>query len=313
MATFLVALGGNALLRNGEEGKYEEILRNIKKALENLLWIVEDGHDLIITHGNGPMVGHALLRNESCKNAPRMPLNACVADTQGSLGHMISLTLKNLLEKRKIDRDVACMVTHVVVDKNDSSFSKPTKPIGSFYSEEEAIRLRKERKWVMEKDPSGKGYRRVVPSPMPIDIVEKNSIKNLIKNKTIVVASGGGGVPVVKGDALVGVQAVVDKDLASSILAKVVGANYFLILTNINNAYLNFKKENEKPIGKITLEEIEKYYKEGHFPPGSMGPKILAAMEFIRNGGEKVVICSLENAKEAFEEKTGTIIVKNQK
>jgi len=307
----LVALGGNAIKRAEELGTYEEQLRNIYKTCIELAKIIEMGYDIVITHGNGPQIGNLLIQQEAAaKEVPPQPLDVLGAMTQGHIGYLIQRTLKNIFKKRGIKREVATIITQVEVDKNDPAFKNPTKPIGPFYNEKEAeekIRMG----MIMRKVKVGEGktYRRVVPSPEPIRILEGKVIKKLVDEGVIVIASGGGGIPVtLENDEYTGMEAVIDKDLASEKLAEIINADILLILTDVEKVKLNFGKPDEVDIDEMTIEEAKRYYEDGHFPPGSMGPKIQACIRFIEWGGELAIITSLEKAAEALEGKTGTRI-----
>ena len=316
MKTAVIALGGNALLKPEDKGTYEEQMRNVRESAKHLASIIEMGYDVIFTHGNGPQVGNILLQNEIAgkQGIPAMPLDVCVAESQGLIGYMIQQALTNELIKRGINRPVTSLIVQVVVDGNDPAFENPTKPIGPFYSEEEAKRLMKERGWVMREDKARGGWRRVVPSPKPIDIVEKSAIKRLIFGKSpgeIIIAAGGGGIPVIRTpDGYKGVDAVIDKDRASALLAKLIDERLFIILTAVDHVYINYGKDGERALEIVTLDEIKEYYEEGHFPPGSMGPKIEAAIDFLENGGEEVIITSPENLENAIRKKGGTHILR---
>jgi carbamate kinase len=307
----LVALGGNAIKKADELGTYEEQLKNVYKTCVELVKLIEMGYDIVITHGNGPQVGNLLIQQEAAaREVPPQPLDVLGAMTQGHIGYLIQRTLKNILMKRGIKREVATIITQVEVDKDDPAFKNPTKPIGPFYDEKEAeekIRMGMTIKKV--KIGVGKTYRRVVPSPEPIRILEGKVIKRLVDEGVIVIASGGGGIPVtLENGEYTGVEAVIDKDLAGEKLAEIINADILLILTDVEKVKLNFGKPNEVDIDKMTVEEAKKYYEEGHFPPGSMGPKIQACIRFIEWGGEMAIITSLEKAAEALEGKTGTRI-----
>jgi len=307
----LVALGGNAIKKAEELGTYEEQLRNIYKTCIELTKIIEMGYDIVITHGNGPQIGNLLIQQEAAaKEVPPQPLDVLGAMTQGHIGYLIQRTLKNIFKKRGLKKEVATIITQVEVDKNDPAFKNPTKPIGPFYDEKEAeekIRMGMIIRKV--KVGEGKTYRRVVPSPEPIRILEGKVIKKLVDEGIIVIASGGGGIPVtLENDEYTGVEAVIDKDLASEKLAEIINADILLILTDVEKVKLNFGKPDEVDIDEMTIEEAKRYYEEGHFPPGSMGPKIQACIRFIEWGGELAIITSLEKAAEALEGKTGTRI-----
>lgn len=307
----VIAIGGNAIISEGQKGTVEEQYANINKMCPYIADLIEDGYRIILTHGNGPQVGNLLLQSEAAKDKiPVLPIDVCVSETQGQLGYMIKQSLDNLLRERNIKKDVVCVLSRVLVDENDSAFKEPTKPIGPFYSKEEADEIAKTKNYIMVED-SGRGYRRVVPSPRPIDIIEQSSVKTLADNGTIVITVGGGGIPVAEDNgALKGVEAVIDKDYASSLLANQIEADFLVILTGVPQVAINFGKPNQEFLSKMSLEEAKKYYEEGQFPKGSMGPKIEAGIEYLARGGKKVIITSLELLKDAIEGKAGTLIMK---
>jgi carbamate kinase len=291
----VVALGGNALLRGNEIGTIQQQEKNTYDTCINLLNLLNEGYNLVITHGNGPQVGNIMLRNEAGYNnykIPKMPLDICVADSQGGIGYMIERQIYNLFKDQKIKKNVVTLVTQVLVDKDDPAFENPTKPVGAFYLKEEADLLARVNKFVFKEDPRKRGWRRVVPSPQPIDILNKKVIKDLVSKGNLVIASGGGGVPVYRGEdkKLYGVEAVIDKDHASALLAEEIGAEAFYILTDVPKVYLRFHKPDQKPLDVITAIEAQKYYDDGEFAAGSMGPKILAAIKFVNGGGKETVI-----------------------
>jgi carbamate kinase len=310
--TAVVALGGNAITKKGEEDTIARQFRNTRGSLSGIVELIRDGYNLAITHGNGPQVGNAILRVELARDkAPVLPLGICVADTEGGLGYMIEQSLQNRLEKEGIKRDVVTMVTQVIVDREDPSIKEPTKFIGQYYSRQEARKLAKVRGWVVKED-RGKMWRRVVSSPIPLEIVEKKTIKSLVERGVIVIAAGGGGIPVYaeKDGTLEGVDAVIDKDRASAVLARDIEAELLLILTEVEKVALNFGTLLQMDLDKLTVEEAKRYRKEGHFPAGSMGPKIEAAIQFLESGGREVIITSIPKAYDAVKKKTaGTRIV----
>lgn len=312
--TVVVALGGNAILQPGQKGTYEEQMANVHVTCEQLAHMVESGeYRVVVTHGNGPQVGNLLLQNEAGKEvAAPMPLFALGAESQGFIGLMIQQNLGNLLaEQGNGDIPVATIVTQVVVDKDDPAFANPTKPVGPFYSEEEAKALEADKGYNVRED-AGRGWRRVVPSPNPIEINEKDAIRYLVEAKALVIASGGGGIPVIRENGkLVGVDAVIDKDLAGERLAVDVGASIFMVLTDVDSVRLNYKTPDEKVLSKVTIAEAKKHAEEGHFAKGSMEPKVRAAVRFVEAGGEKAIITSLDQAVAALEGKAGTTITKN--
>lgn len=305
-------MGGNAITKKGEEDTIARQFANTRESLRGIVELIRDGYNLAITHGNGPQVGNAIFRVELARGkAPVLPLGICVADTEGGMGYMIEQSLQNRLKKERIRRDVVTIVTQVIVDKDDSSIKEPTKFIGQFYTRQEAKRLARQRGWVMKED-RAKMWRRVVPSPVPLEIVEKKTVKNLVEKGVIVIAAGGGGIPVYveKNGALEGMDAVIDKDRASAILARDIGAEWLLILTDVEKVALHFGTLLQIDLDKLTVEEAKKYQKERHFPPGSMGPKIEAAIQFLESGGKEVIITSISKAYDAVKKKTaGTRIV----
>jgi len=311
--TIVIALGGNAILQPGQRGTFEEQMRNVHVTCEQLAQMVESGkYRIVVTHGNGPQVGNILLQNETGKDvAAPMPLFVCGAESQGLIGLMMQQNLGNLLaEHGKGDIPIATVVTQVVVDKNDDAFVNPTKPVGPFYNEEEAKKLESEKGYDVRED-AGRGWRRVVPSPDPIEIFEKAAIRQLVDARSIVIASGGGGIPVIKEDGkLAGVDAVIDKDLAGERLAVDVGASIFMILTDVDSVRIHHKKPNEQALSKITIDEAKQYHADGHFAKGSMEPKVRAAVRFIEAGGERAIITSLDKAFDALEGRAGTTITK---
>lgn len=309
----VVALGGNAILQPGQTGTFDEQMQNVHDTCQQLAQMVESGkYEVVVTHGNGPQVGNLLLQNEAGKDvAAPMPLFVCGAESQGLIGLMIQQNLANLLaEKGLSEIPVATVVTQVVVDKNDPAFTQPTKPVGPFYSEAEAKALQAEKGYDVVED-AGRGWRRVVPSPDPLEIFEKAAIRQLVDARSIVVASGGGGIPVImENGQLQGVDAVIDKDLAGERLAVDVGASIFMILTDVDSVRLNYKTSEERALAKMTIAEAKTYAAEGHFAKGSMEPKVRAAIRFVEAGGERAIITSLHKATDAIEGNAGTTITK---
>jgi carbamate kinase len=307
--TAVIALGGNAIGATGKEDIHQQFA-NTRTAIDGFIELLRQGYNLAISHGNGPQVGNALLRVERTfpDGIPALPLGVIVADTEGGMGYMIEQSLQNRLLREKIDRDVVTVVTQVVVDKDDPSILNPSKPIGPYYKAEEVEGL-KARGWTV-KDDAGRGFRRFVPSPIPQAIVNRKSIKQLVRQGTIVIAAGGGGVPVYteKDGSYEGVDAVVDKDRASAVLARDIEAESLLILTAVEKVCLNYKKPDQKDLDRLSLNEAREYLKAGHFAAGSMGPKIEAAIQFLEYGGKQVIITSLDKAAQALAGKTGTVI-----
>lgn len=309
--TVVIAIGGNSLIKEGQKGTFEEQYDAVVDTVENVIKLIKDGYRVVITHGNGPQVGNILIQSEAGKNqVPTIPLDIAGAFTQGGMGYMISQVIKNHLHEHKLDYDVATVVSQVLVDKNDKAFQNPTKPVGPFYKTKEELQDKIEKEgWVVVED-AGRGYRRVVASPKPLDIIEKNVIVDLIKNDVIVIAVGGGGIPVIEEDSkLKGVAAVIDKDFASSLLASEIKADLFIISTGVEKVALNFNKPDMKLIDKMTVKECKKYISENHFAKGSMLPKIEASIKFIENGGKHVIITSPEKIYDAVNKKTGTHIL----
>jgi carbamate kinase len=310
MKKAVVALGGNAISHTGKENIHEQFA-NTRKSLEGIVELIQEGYKLAITHGNGPQVGNALLRVERTKkDIPVLPLGVIVADTEGGMGYMIEQSLQNKLMTLGINRDVVTIVTQIIVDPNDPSIINPTKFIGPFYTKKQSEMLAHFFNWVIKED-SGRGYRRVVPSPKPRRIVNRRTIQLLVDHDTIVIAAGGGGIPVyTENDGTYeGVDAVVDKDHASAVLAHDIDAQTLLFLTDVDNAYINYKKAEQQALETIGAEEAMRYLKEGHFPPGNMGPKIEAAISFLTSGGQEVIITSLDKARQAILGDAGTKIV----
>jgi carbamate kinase len=306
----VVALGGNALIKEGQEGTIYEQFANTREVCKSIVKIIKDGWDVVITHGNGPQVGAILLQNDLAKDVtPPMPLGICVAESEGLIGYMIQQCLSNALHNAGIYRPVVTLITQVLVDENDPSFKDPTKPIGPFYSKEEVDEVKQEGYKIKE---FPDGWRIVAPSPDPKSIVEGDIINKMLDDNIIVIASGGGGMPVIEkeGWGLDGLEAVIDKDLASERLAEAIKAELLLILTNVEKVYLYYGNSKQKALEDVSLKDLKEYYEKGHFPPGSMGPKILAAIRFLESGGKKVIISDVEKGWEAFKGKTGTHISK---
>lgn len=308
----VLALGGNAILQPGQATTFENQYDNVKNAASKMADIKESGHQIVVTHGNGPQVGNIIVQNEAAKDqvAP-MPIDVCNAESQGFIGYMLESALKNELISRSIDPKVVSLLTMVEVDKNDPAFKNPTKPIGVFFTEEQSRLMEEEQGYKMVED-AGRGYRRVVPSPEPMIINGVDAIKTLMTD-TVVISSGGGGIPVYRDDQglIHGLEAVIDKDRSGLKLAQQVNADTFIMLTDVPNVYINFGKENEEKLERVTVEEAEQYVAEGQFPAGSMLPKIQAAIEFAKTGKE-AIICSLADAVDALEGNAGTRIIPNK-
>ncbi len=309
--TVVVALGGNAILQPGQRGTFEEQMANVQITCEQLAQMVtSDRYRIVVTHGNGPQVGNLLLQNEAAQSlAAPMPLFACGAKSQGLIGLMIQQQLGNLLIARgRGDIPVATLVTQVVVDKHDPAFEHPSKPVGPFYSEDEAKRLEQEKGYSVRED-AGRGWRRVVPSPDPVEIHERQAIRHLVDAQALVIASGGGGIPVLRENGrLVGVDAVIDKDLAGERLAVDVDASIFMVLTDVDSVRLNYNTPEERALSTLTVSEAKRYADEGHFAKGSMEPKVRAAIRFVEAGGERSIITSLHKAVDALDGNAGTTI-----
>jgi carbamate kinase len=306
----LIAFGGNAILPETQRGLQSEQINNAQKAARLMIHVVKKGYDLILVHGNGPQVGNLLIQmEESITKVPPFSLEVCDAMTEGSMGFMLEKAIVNELRKNSVDKEVATLITQVVVDREDQAFENPTKPVGPFYTKYRAQMLRRQKKWKMIED-SGRGYRKVVPSPRPIDVIPKRIIRDLVNSGKIVIAVGGGGVPVIiNGRGLFqGVEAVIDKDYAASLVAQEVKADLFIILTNVDRVYLNYGAPDEEPIAVMTVKQAEEYLSQGQFPPGSMGPKIKAAIEYIKGGGKEVLITSANYLKASLINRSGTKI-----
>ncbi len=309
MGTIVIAIGGNAIL-NPEKGNPLEQQKLIDETAREIVEIIQKGYDVVLTHGNGPQIGNILAMQEECGIVHPQPLDVCGAETQGLIGYLLQQAIDNRLKEKGIRKQVVTILTQVLVDDSCASFENPTKPVGLYYGEFKAKKMM-EQGIRMIKDE--KGYRRVVASPMPEKIIEEVAIKQLVLAGAVVIAAGGGGIPVVrKNGLLTGVEAVVDKDLTGSLLANAVGAQTFLILTDVEKAALFYGKENQTEIDEMTADEAEQYIKEGHFGKGSMEPKVLAAVKFIRSGGKTAIISSLDKAVPAIEGTAGTRVTAGQ-
>jgi len=304
----VVAMGGHAFIQPGEEGTHDDHSRNARLICRELMALVERGYRLVITHGNGPQVGELLLRQELAKHElPRWPLDVLVAETEGSLGYLMQRALLNELHARGIHRYVVTMITQVVVDPADPAFGAPTKPVGPFLDAEDAARAQDEFGWIIAEEP-GRGHRRLVPSPKPVRIIQADMIREAVRSGNIVVAAGGGGIPVTLDSAgeYVGVEAVIDKDLTSSVLATDVGAELLVILTAVDGVYIDWGKPTKRRLGAVTMAECERYIQQGMFPKGSMGPKVEAIYRFLERGGKRGLITSPAALREALEGRAGT-------
>jgi len=307
----VVAVGGNALIKDKSHQSVQDQFDCAKDTMKHIVDMIEKGWDVVITHGNGPQVGFILRRSEIARDQlHEVPLDYCGADTQGAIGYMFQKALYNEFLQRGINKDVATVVTQTIVDKDDPAFQNPTKPIGSFMDEEEAKDRAAKENWTVVED-AGRGWRRVVPSPIPTRIVEAKVIENLINAGIITVGVGGGGIPVIENEKgfLKGVEAVIDKDFGSSLLAKMIKADLFVISTAVEKVALNFNKPDEVWLDKMTVAEAKQYIKEGQFSPGSMLPKVQAIIEFLESGGKQALITDPEHIGDALEGKTGTWIV----
>ena len=309
--TIVIALGGNAILQPGQNGTVDEQMENVDSTAEQVAELIAQGHRVVITHGNGPQVGALLIQQEAGRDrVPPMPLDVCGAESQGQIGYMLQQSIGKMLARRSIQRPVATVITQMVVDPNDPAFANPTKPVGPFYSAAYAEQRMKEtgEKWIED---AGRGWRRVVPSPDPIRIVEQDAILSLVRTGAIVIANGGGGIPVIeKGGFYKGVEAVIDKDLGGECLARDVGADVLLILTDVAHVALHYKTPHQVDLHTVQLDDLIRYQQEGHFKAGSMGPKVEACRRFVERGGEAAIIAQLDRAVEAIHGNAGTRIVK---
>ena len=306
----VVAFGGNALLRSGQKGTYKEQLENVENTCESLCALLKRNYNIVIGHGNGPQVGNVMLQHEAGKltGVEAMPMDFCVAETQGSIAYLIEMGLRNVMARNDIQRDVVTLVTQVAVNKLDPMFQNPTKPVGPYYTKEQADQLAAETGAKYKEDPKGNGWRKVVASPKPVRINNIKIVKQLATAGNIVVTVGGGGIPVVEeSDYVRGVEAVIDKDLASALCAVEIGADEFYILTDVPKVYINFRKENEQALDTITVAEAKKLLEEGQFAEGSMAPKVRAAIMFVEHGGKE---CIITEAGQLDNPNCGTRIVK---
>jgi carbamate kinase len=312
--TALVAVGGNSLIRAGEMGTPAEQLSNARRTAQALVELIQLGYRLVITHGNGPQVGAQLLRSERASSvAYRQALDVCGAASQGEIGYLLEQSLRNQLDTAAIDMPVVSIITQTVVSADDPAMRHPTKPIGPFYSRANANEKQRALGWHIVEDAS-RGYRRVVPSPEPLEIVELDVIRALVSRDTLVVSTGGGGIPVERvGGQLHGVEAVIDKDRASALLAAELAVDLFAISTDTDFVYLNYKKPGQTALTSVTVSELEAYHRAGHFPPGNMGPKVESVIHFLRSGGQEAIITSFEHLRDAVQGRAGTRIFADSK
>jgi carbamate kinase len=309
MKSMLIAVGGNSLIRAGEKGTVPEQLANARRTAAAIVGLIQRGYRLVITHGNGPQVGAALLRSERASDqVPGHTLDVCGAATQGEIGYMLAQALHYELSANHLDLPLVSLVTQTLVSQNDPAMQHPTKPIGPFYSRGEAEERRRVLGWQIVED-AARGYRRVVPSPEPIEIVELEVIRNLVDDGVLVIACGGGGIPVVRSNgSLQGIEAVIDKDRASALLAARLRVDVFAISTDTDYVYLDYKKPAQKPLKGTTCAQLKEHYKAGHFPPGNMGPKVESVMRFLESGGKEAVITSYDHLCQAMDGAAGTRI-----
>jgi carbamate kinase len=305
----VLAIGGNSLIRSKDKSSFADQLATTAETCRYIADIVEAGHEVVVTHGNGPQVGFILIRSHLARNRlPEIPLDACNAQTQAEIGYMIQQSLNNEFRRRGIKKPVVTLVTQVVVDAADPAFQHPSKPVGPFYTKGEAAKLQKELGWVLSED-AGRGFRRLVPSPQPMQVVEKPEVECLLRSGAVVIVCGGGGIPVVRDKGtLKGVAAVIDKDLASSLLAGEIGAERLVISTAVPQVYLNYGQANQQALGAVPIDEMRKHVAAKQFPSGSMGPKIEAALDFLGRGGSEVIITDPDHLSDALAGKAGTHI-----
>ncbi len=310
---FVIALGGNAIIPVGQEGTYEQQEAITRRTMEQVTQLALAGHEIVMTHGNGPVVGNIVLRCDAgaaVHGIPAMPMFVCGADSQGGLGFMLQQCLQNELRRVGLERPVASIVTQVRVEASDAAFENPTKPIGPFYSQEQADQVRREFGWSVKED-ANRGWRRVVPSPIPAEVVEAEAIRTLVESGAIVISVGGGGVPVVRNaeGMLEGVDAVIDKDRASDLLGRLIGADVLVIITQVDKVFAGFGTPDQEALDILPVDRARTMLENGEFPAGSMGPKIEAALEFLAGGGQEVIITSPEYLIDAIEGREGTRIL----
>ena len=306
----VVAFGGNAILQAGDDGSFRTQMEKAKGACRQMLEVMHRGYEIVLVHGNGPQVGNLLLQFEKARDIlPVPPLDVAVATTQGLLGHMLEIAMRTVLEEDKMQREVATVLTQVLVDPDDPAYSNPTKPIGPFYTREQAEKLRRDEGWAIVED-AGRGYRRVVSSPKPLQVLPLRTIKLLVQNETVVIAGGGGGIPVShRTRSVVGAEGVIDKDATAALIAYNLGADLFVILTGVERVSLDFGKPTERPIDVMTATEARSYLEAGQFPAGSMGPKVEGAIEYIEKGGKVAIIAHEGRVVKAMREHLCTRIV----
>jgi carbamate kinase len=310
MKTILLAIGGNSLIRAGEKGTMAEQLANARRTAREIVGLIHDGFRIVLTHGNGPQVGAALLRSEAgASQVPGLPLDVCDASTQGEIGYILEQALEGELNSAGLHVSVVSVLTQSVISLDDPAMLHPTKPVGPFYSREEALQRKHQLGWEIVEDAS-RGYRRVVPSPEPIEIVELDVIRELVDHGVLVIACGGGGIPVAFRDGQPsGVEAVIDKDRASALMASRLGVDLFVISTDTDYIYLDYKKPTQRPLHEVTVCELERYFAAGHFPPGSMGPKVESVLRFLHAGGQQAIVASVENLRRAVAGSAGTHVL----
>ncbi|MDR1855737.1 MAG: carbamate kinase [Desulfovibrio sp.] len=298
----VVAFGGNAILDAGDDGSFKTQLEKAKAACRRMLAILHKGYQLVLVHGNGPQVGNLLLQFEKARDViPVPPLDVAVASSQGLLGHMLEISMRTVLEEDRTQRDVVTILTQVLVSPDDPAFHEPTKPIGPFYTQAQAEEFRRREGWHVADD-SGRGWRRMVCSPQPRKVLEFNTIRHLAESGIIVIACGGGGIPVnYRTDSVVGTDGVIDKDATAALLARNIGAELFVILTGVNQVYIDYGRPTQRPVDRMTVAEARRWLDEGQFPPGSMGPKIVSAVEYVEKGGREALITSQENLVAALQ------------
>ena len=307
----VIALGGNALLQRKQKGTFEDQYGNVEKTAAKIADLIQAEYRVVLTHGNGPQVGATLLRHDAAKKiVPPLPLDACGAETQGFIGYMMQQALRNELKTRGVDKYVVTVITRVTVDQHDPAFEHPTKPVGPFYTKDEADDLARRMPDITIKEDAGRGYRRVVPSPDPKIIAERAAIKTLVDAGFVVVSTGGGGNPIdEEGTKARGVEAVIDKDLAGQRLATLIGANMFVMLTDVEGAYVRYGTPEQQLLTEVTVGKLQNYLNEGQFKEGSMAPKVTAAIRFVESGGEQAIIAALDKLTEALKGEAGTHVV----